>query len=184
MTQAVDPFAQADGSVSINPNVGPAGDPFGQPAGGGDFPKPLELNGALLLLTPVKVEVVPDKFAKDAGATTKRLSADTVVLTGLRKGESFDAMYWSQKPIVAAAESAQRKGVPSILGTLRRVPIGQAKKDGNYSTPDGGTDYAAFEAAIEAWRMGDAPIQFAWILEKFTDGEAQIARDYLASTSK
>jgi len=173
MTQNIDPFAQADGSQSTNPN---ALDPFAQPSGGGSYPKPIELMGMLLLLTPVKFEQV-QAYQQPAGVMTTRLSADTTILTGMRKGESFDAMFWSQKPIVAAAEKAKRDGFPMIVGTLRRVPIGADAKSGKYST------HELFEAHIEAWRpsMGGQPPQYAWILEKFTAGEAQIARDYLAS---
>jgi hypothetical protein len=166
----LDPFAQADGSPSVNPT-----DPFGQPSGGGgDFPKPAELNGCLLLLTPVKFEQV-QAYQQAPGVMATRLSADTVVLTGLRAGESFDSMYWSQKPIVAAAEKAVRDKIPAILGTLRRVPIGADAKSGKYPTTE------ALEAALDAWRPGSAPIQFAWVLEKFAPEDAQIARDYLAS---
>ena len=179
MTQAVDPFAQSDGSVSINPNAGTADDPFAQPTGGGEYPKPINLLGALLLITPVKIEEVADKFSDKAGATVKRLSADTTVLTGDRAGETFSEMFWSQKPIVAAAETAMRNGVSAILGTLRRVPIGQDKKENKYPTLE------AFEEALENWRpsMG-APIRSAWVLERFTDADAQIARDYLANPNK
>jgi hypothetical protein len=176
MTQAIDPFAQSDGSVSVNPNAAPAEDPFAQPSGGGDFPKLNELFGMLLLISPKLIEEVPDKFSSVVPAPmVKRLTADTTVLTGLRAGETFEAMYWSQKPIVSAARSAMDKGVPAILGTLRRVPIGQDKKENKYPTLE------AFEAALEAWRpaMG-APIRFAWILDKFTEGDAQIAREFLA----
>lgn len=176
MTQAVDPFAQSDGSISTNPNATPAGDPFDQPTGGGEYPKPINLLGALLLISPVKIDEVADKFSDKPGATVKRLSADTVVLTGDRAGESFSEMFWSQKPIVAAAETAMRNGVSAILGTLRRVPIGQDKKENKYPTLED------FETALENWRpsMG-APIRSAWILERFTEEDAKIARDYLAS---
>lgn len=177
MTQAIDPFAQSDGSISTNPNAAPAGDPFDQPAGGGEYPKPINLLGALLLITPVKIDTVADKFNTAVpNATTKRLSADTVVLTGDRAGESFSEMFWSQKPIVAAAETAMRNGVAAILGTLRRVPIGQDKKENKYPTLE------AFEEALENWRPSHgAPIRSAWILERFTEEDAKIARDYLAS---
>jgi len=167
MTNAIDPFAQADGSTSINPN---AADPFGQPSGGGDYLKPLDLLGALILLTPVKFEQVPAYQGKP-GEMVTRLSADTVVLTGDHAGRDFDAMFWSQKPIVAAAEKAKREGIPALLGTLRRVPIGADKKGGAYDT------HEKFEAQLEI-----APrTQYAWVLEKFTAEDAQIARAYLAS---
>lgn len=174
MTQAIDPFAQADGSASINPNTDPAADPFAQPGGGGDYLKPIDLLGSLILLSPVKIESVP-AYRDTSGKMVDRLSADTVVLTGKHKGESFDEMFWSQKPIVKAAAKAMRDGIPSILGTLRRVPIGQTKKDGTYST------HEAFEAALDAWRKGDPDIEYAWVLENFTDADRQIALEYLAS---
>lgn len=178
MTQAVDPFAQADGTAPTPPVTAPAGDPFNQPGGGGDYLKPANLRGALLLISPVKIEQVP-AYRDNSGKMVDRLSADTVVLTGEHAGTEFDAMYWSQKPIIKAAAKAMRDNVPSILGTLQRVPIGEDKKSGKYSTPEG-IDYAAFEAAMEAWRKGDPEIEYAWVLVNFTEDDAQIARDYLA----
>lgn len=173
MTQTTDPFAQADGSVSINPNAAPAADPFAQPGGGGDYLKPIDLLGALLLLTPIEIKKVPP-YRNPTGPVVDQLTADTVVLTGEHAGQEFDAMYWSQKPVIKAAARAMRDGIPAILGTLRRVPIGDDKKMGKYATLE------AFEAALDAWRMGQPEIQFAWILENFTPEEGQIARDFLA----
>lgn len=174
MTNDIDPFAQADGSQSAYPST--FLDPFGQPSGGGgDYPKAAELRGCLLLISPVKFEQV-QAYQAAPGVMATRLSADTVVLTGDRAGEEFDEMFWSQKPIVKAAEKAQREGVASILGTLQRVPIGADAKSGKYDT------YEKFEAYIDAWhpRLGGQPPQFAWVLAKFTPEERQIALDYLA----
>lgn len=171
----IDPFAQPNGAPSIDPS-----DPFGQPAGGGgSFPKPAELFGELLLITPLAVESVPDTYAKNKPGEPiqmkDRLTADTVVLTGERAGEEFDAMWWSQGPVVKAGQAALRKGVKAILGRLYRFPINEDKKAGKYTTRQD------LEMALASWKPGMPNVRIAWALEQFTAEDAQIARAYLAS---
>lgn len=163
---ASDPFAQNEG------NEFDAEDPFGQPAGGGNYPKAEELNGCLIMLTPVKVEEV-QKYRGKPGEMSERLSADTFVIDGERAGEEFDSMYWSQLPIVNAAKSAQRKGVKAILGRLRRFPISEDVKNGKFERGD----WEAIEAAIA--KGGKNVPQFAWVLDKYTEDDAKAAREAL-----
>jgi hypothetical protein len=173
MTQNIDPFAQADGSTSINPN---AGDPFSQPSGGGSYLKPVDLFGALILLTPIKIEEVKDNFDKGADPKlVERLTADTVVLDGVHAGKEFDAMWWSNAPIVGSGKAALERRSGAILGRLFRFPIGEDKKAGKYQTP------ADIEAALTAWRPGMPNVRFSWKLAPFNPEDAQVARAYLAS---
>lgn len=172
-TTPVDPFAAA------------AEDPFGQPSsGGGARPKPADLIGALIMLTPVKVEQQP-KYRGKPGETQDRLTADTVVLAGAGDwdGQSFDEMWWTNSPIVKAGQSALRKGQKMILGTLRRFPINEDVKAGTFAQGD----WKALEAALETWAknpMGSDKPSFAIALDQYTDEDAAKARDYLKKNVK
>jgi hypothetical protein len=162
-----DPFAQPSGNTATATI-----DPFGQPTGGGTYPKVADLFDALVLLTPVKVETVP-KYRGKPGETQDRLTADLVILDGPRAGEEYDSMWFGQIPIIKAAQTAMRKGVPSILGRVHRFPINEDK--GKYA------DRHALEAAIASWRPGAGePPSFAWALSPFDESDAQKARAYLA----
>jgi hypothetical protein len=167
-----DPFAQPSGNTAT---IDPTADPFGQPSTGGGFPKVHELFDALVLLTPIKIETV-QKYRGKPGETQERLTADVVILDGPRAGEEYDSMYLSQSPIIKAAKTALRTGVPSVLGRVHRYPTNEDKKAGKYTTRED------IEKALAAWRpgMGDAP-SFAWALSPFDEDDAQKARAYLAA---
>lgn len=173
MTQAIDPFAQADGTPSVNPNADPVADPFSQPVGGGEYPKIAELFGALIMLRPGEIKKVPDNFNK--GQEVDQLTADTIVLTGERAGEEYADMWWNNAPIVKAARHAMKNGSPAILGRLYRYPTNDDVKAGKYKTRED------VETALANWRPGTPNVRFAWVLENFTDADRQIALEYLAS---
>jgi hypothetical protein len=166
---SADPFAQPNGS-SATATI----DPFGQPTGGGTYPKVADLFDALVLLTPIKIDAVPDKFANVPGKMVDQLTADLVILDGPRAGEEYDSMWFNQQPIVKAAQAALRKGVPSILGRVHRYPRNDDK--GKYP------DREALETALASWRPGSGPApSYAWALSPFDENDAQKARAYLAA---
>lgn len=169
MTQAVDPFAQADGTPSIDPS-----DPFSQPVGGGEYPKIVELFGELLMLRPSGIKKVPDNFNK-TGPDVDQLVADTIVLSGQRAGEEYTDMWWNNAPIVKAARHAMNNGSPAILGRLYRYPTNDDVKAGKYKTRHD------IEVALANWRPGTPNVRFAWVLENFTPEDREIALAYLAS---
>lgn len=159
-------------------------DPFGQPAGG-TYPKPEDLEGSLLMFHPDKPsEMVANRFYKKEGDATHvaRLSVDTVVF-GPEGVEEYTDMYWSQQVIIRACEQALKPGAkPLVLGRL--VKVGQ--KDNREKLKYGETpeDYAA---AREEWlkKSGKGPEpKHVWILAQFTDDDAALARDYIASQQK
>jgi hypothetical protein len=164
-----DPFAQPGASA-------PSGDPFGQPAGGGNFPKVKEMFGQLIMLTPREVVPVKDNFDKDGVKMKDRLTADLVVLTGDLAGTECSDMWWNQSPIVKSGEIALRKGVKMILGRLYRFPLTEDKNSGKWK------DRHAIEQGLLDFRAGtiDDPPRFAWAMEQYDEADAQIARDYLA----
>lgn len=157
-------------------------DPFSAPAsGGGKYPK-LEirdenneivrdddncLRGRLLMITPLKSEIVADKLSKTPGATQERITADVVVLDGSPIGPpegereatpaAFDGMYFSQKALVSQLRKALKANMAGadprrmVLGRLEKEP---PKEKGRYPT---------------------------WVLRDFTPEDAQKARDYLAT---
>lgn len=162
MTQQTE-FAHGDGSGTAAPPP-----QFAQPSGGGVFPKPTDLVGELVMLTPVKVETVP---GYEGRGTVDRLTADTVVLTGARRGE-YPEMWWNQETIVKNGKSilrAAQTGAPvtPILGRIVRFP--QKGNRDKYPTPE------AIEAALAAWRPGMPEIKFAWGLSRFSDEDMAIA---------
>lgn len=188
-TAVKDPFAQADGAAS---NGKSEKDPFGQPATGGNFPKPADLWGCLIMITPKKIEEVKDNFDKEGLKMVSRLTADTMVIDGPPVeeiishglpepsdtysrfvGKSYPRMWWSQSPIVKAAEVALDEGTEAILGRLWRFPIGDDKE--KYE------DRWELEEAMNNWRPGQGqPPRYAWSLERYTDEEAQMARRVIA----
>lgn len=174
MTQ--DPFGNASGDV--------AGDPFGQPeGGGGKYPKAEDLLGVLLMISPIEITNVPKppKFGGKPGEMVEQLTADTVVLPDsvddLASAEEYHSMWWGQAGIVGAGKIAKRKGVPAILGRLWRFPVSEDKKDGTYHTRQD------IEAAFVKFENRELkmPPRFAWSLEKFSPEDAEIARAYLAN---
>jgi hypothetical protein len=160
-------FAHGDGS-----GTQAAPPTFAQPTGGGVFPKPVDIVGELVMLTPVKIEQVPGYEGK---GFVDRLTADTVVLTGSRRGE-YPEMWWNQETIVKNAKSILRQAsqggqITPILGRLVRFP--QKNNRDKYPTPE------AIEAALANWRPGQPDVKFAWGLSRFSDEDAQIATAWI-----
>jgi hypothetical protein len=193
-TAKKDPFANA---ANAEGNGQPAKDPFGQPAGGGGFPKVADLLGCLLLIKPIKVEEVPDY--QDRTKMRDQLTADVTVIDGppakeftdrgqtppdvsAYVGKTYNSMWLNNKTLISAGEAALRDGTPSILGRLWRFPQTSEVKAGKYTDRH---DLEAKEAEIQAnWRPGmppPEPPKIAWGLEKYTEEEAQMARDFLAA---
>lgn len=182
-----DPFAQA---ATAESNGAPAADPFGQPATGGNFPKLADLLGCLLMLTPSKIEEVPDNFNK--GQTTNRLTTTVLVCDGPPLdqyteagvappsedsyakwvGKSYPRMWINSSPIVKAAEVAMEENTKAILGRLWRFPVSDDKE--KYA------DRWELEQALLNWRPGQSQIRYAWSLERYTDEEATLAREVIA----
>lgn len=166
------PFQSAAGSTVA------ANNPFMQPASGGNFPKIDDLFTRLVLMTPVKLDIVP-KPEKFGGGTQERYTTDVVVLDGgeFEFGElpyEIDGMYFSQANIVGALKGAQRKAT-AVLGRIQRQPIKDDRP--KYTTPDGKLDLAKFEADLAK----DRNLSFAWGIGEFTDSDAALAMKYLES---
>jgi hypothetical protein len=186
-TAVKDPFA-APSTEEAKAAGGPAKDPFGQPATGGNFPKLADLWGCLLMITPRKIEEVPDNFNK--GQTTNRLTADVLVVDGppadvLAEHEmampggverfvtkNYPRMWINSGPIVKAANVALEDGTPSILGRLWRFPVSDDR--------DKYEDRWELEHALLNWRPGQAQIRSAWSLEGYTEDDAVKARALIA----
>jgi hypothetical protein len=149
-------------------------DPFTQPSSA-KHPKVNDLFGRLLLLTPSVIEKVPGYQNK---GVVDRVTADVVVLDGGEfEGSPTPAlitdMYFSQAALVGTLRKALRTGQP-VLGRLYRNPT----KDNSSKYPT----REALEAAFTAWRPGQEAIQYVWTLEGFTEDEAAVARQYLATS--
>lgn len=179
MTQT-DPFATPDAK-----STAPAPQDFGQPTGGGGYPKPIELNGSLLILeVGGSITMQPGQNKDDNGQPimVKRAEATThVVLAGPDAaeyaGQSFDDMFWSQMSMVKSLEKAAAKGQKMLLGTLRRFPQNVEK-----GKPNGCQTWQEIEQAFDDYRdrkRRDEP-KFAWALEQYTEADAVAAREYLA----
>lgn len=187
-TAKKDPFANASNAEG---NGQPAKDPFGQPASGGGFPKVGDLFGHLLMITPIKVEEVPD--FQDKTKTREQLTATVAVIDGPPEpyadpenpspwvGRTFPNMWLNNKTLVSAGQAALADGTPAILGRLWRFPTSADVKEGKYSDRHDLEAKMAEETA--AWRPGQKPLdhRYALGLEKYTDEEAQLARDFLAA---
>jgi hypothetical protein len=186
-TPAKDPFKQA---ANAEGNGQPAKDPFGQPATGGGFPKVADLFGHLLMVTPIKIAEVPD--FQDKTKMREQLTAHVDVIDGPPPeyagdepstwvGRTLPNMWLNNKTLVSAAAAAMAEGTPAILGRLWRFPTSDDVKAGKY------TDRHDLEAkmieANKAWRPGQPPLDFRYALglEKYTDEEAQLAREFIAA---
>lgn len=170
-------FGQADGSTA--PAVKAA---FGQPAqggGAGSFITPSDLVGQLSLITPIKIESVPNDKGKP-GEMKDRLTCDVVILTGPNAGREVLNQWLESVAIVGAAETALRQGTPAILGRLARLPMKGCREA--YPTPE------ALEAAYATWdnmtkiqqeASGMVEPRHFYKLMPHTDEEAALAMAYL-----
>jgi hypothetical protein len=151
-------------------------DPFSGPAPQSERPRVLDLFGRLLLIVPVKVEIVKNTLSKEPGATQERMTADVVVLDGgqLSFGGNpeklggaphtkvapvpmkIDRLYMSQAGLVSQCRVAlarRQSGQPGGM-VLGRLSVGQAKEAGQ-----------------------NAP----YLLTEATEADKAIARQYLAN---
>ena len=172
-------------------------DPFGQPTGGGNYPKLDDLEGNLILLRPSKVETVPGYQGK---GTTDRATADCWVfgpnVFGIDNGkggriphdkpdlsavEKYDDMYFSQAGIVPSCKQALKPdGLPYVLGVVSKFPSKKSKEAG-IDTPE------KLEDALTKWLRGggkgEKP-QFAWGLGTYNDDQAKAARELIDSFNR
>ena len=161
-------------------------DPFGQPSAG-NYPKPDDLDGSLLLFRPTKpADMVPNRFAKtpEDPTHTQRISVDTTVFDENGEPETYPDMYWSQSVIIRACEQSLKPGSkPFVLGRLVKV----ATKDSREKLKIGETaeDYrtARAEWLRKGGKSGSEP-RHVWILDQFDDDDAALARKYIASLQR
>lgn len=90
---------------------------FGQPSGGGNWIKPAEINGHLILIT--KVHAIEKHFDNLKDAEVDRAEFDMVDLNGDR--ELQVSMYNSHPGIVNKLKSAMRQG-NGVLGRIGQAP--------------------------------------------------------------
>lgn len=159
-------FAGAQGDRRV-PNFTGAG-------GSGNFKSANDLIGDLLMLTPIKVEEVPQK-PEYGGGVKRRLTADTVVLDGPHKGD-YPSMWWGQKVIVEKADDILRRDTDQIiLGRLVRKPKKEFTK--YWATADD------LEAAFDKAARGETPPipqnAYFWTMLDMSDEDVAIATAYV-----
>lgn len=157
-------------------------DPFGRPTGG-NYPRPEDLEGELIMLRPTKVEMVQNRFDRDGSKPlVERAEADTVVF-GPDGYEEYPDMFWSQAVFVTACKQALKSGAkPFILGRLQKV----ATKDTQEKLKIGNTP-VEFATARQGWLAkggkGTEP-KHVWVFGEYSDEDAQRARDYIKGKAK
>lgn len=156
----------------------PENDPFGRPTSGGR-PKLEELEGHLLLIQPTKLDLkVKGKYGEQ-----DRITADVAVLDAEGGVDEIDALFISTKGLVPMLSRCLKPGNrPSVLGTLEKYPTKEyydaAEKKGE------GDPVKGINAMLEEWAKkgakGEKP-QFFWNLADYSDADANVARQYMAS---
>jgi hypothetical protein len=113
-----------------------------------------ETRGALMLITPLRIERTDDKFSKEPGATKEVIVADVVVLNEKKPAKSEEHTdVWVFSGYLRGALRGY-VGERKVLGRLTNTEDTSKKKDrGNYY-----------------WELLDA-----------TDEEVEVAKAYLAS---
>lgn len=148
-------------------------DPFGQPTGGGNYPKMDDLEGCLILLKPSKVETVPGYQGK---GTTERATADCWVFgpdLDPTKVEKYSDMYFSQAGIVPSCkQSLKPDGQPYVLGVVAKFPSKKLRESGVDTTEKVNEAYAKW---LRGGGKGEKP-QFAWGMDQYNDDQAKAAR--------
>jgi hypothetical protein len=167
-----DPFASASGNT--------AGDPFGQPVGGGGgkYPSMIDMRGCLLLINPTEFDPKAPGF-EEGDKPRERFTVDLAILDGKpmnaddepwEVGAWYEGMFISQGNICRVLKP-QFKAKGMVLGRLQRVPRkNEAEK---YPTLE-----KLEEAITRAARRGDK-VNFSWSLAEFTPEDAKIAREFL-----
>lgn len=150
-------------------------DEFEQPASG--YGKVEDLEGALCLITPRKIESVPNRFKP--GENQNRATCDVVVLDGPNAGAEHTGMYISQVAMVSRLAGPLSRG-GKLLTRVERQPNRQAIKDGLDTIEK-------VDEALKKWAAkggkGAKP-QFVWVMSAYTDADAEVARAYLARKPK
>lgn len=156
-------------------------DLFGRPAGS-NYPKPEDLEGALLLLrSSGPIESIAQK-PEYGGGMRDRARADTVVF-GPDGVEEYSDMFWSQTVVVNALKQSMKEGAkPYVAGHLVKV----ATKASRDALKIGETPEAYAEARnkwLKGGGKGTEP-KHVWIFSDFTEDEAQRIREHLAGKQK
>jgi len=167
MTETIttDPFA-----------AGTEDDPFNRPNAGGGFPKLEDLEGQLLLIKPLAIKAVPDRFAPaDSPRLKDRATCDVTVFQEDGTHRTFRSMYISQAgllPQLAQILEDANPNKPFVLGVLGMLPNKDAKSKGIDTREK-------LKAGLDAWvkrgGKGDKPGYF-WGLDAFTPEQANQAR--------
>jgi hypothetical protein len=137
------------------------------------------------LIRPTKVEMVTNRFDRDGSKPmTERATADVTVF-GPEGIEEYGDMYLSQAVLLGACKQALKPGAkPFVLGRLVKLATRETQEKLKLdNTPE------AFATAREAWlKKGGKPANMepkhVWILQDFTDDDAQKARDFIASKAR
>lgn len=157
----IDPFSATAAGIDDD-------DIFGDPKRS-SYPAIGSLLHKLLIMTPVKMEMVPDN--NNPGKMQERWSIDTVVIHEDGSADEYDAMYWSHKSIALAAAKAQKDRRP-MLGTLHLFPVQATKK----TLPT--EDLLLADEDIQRWLArgkGLPPTPVAWALEPATPDQKKVA---------
>jgi hypothetical protein len=157
-------------------------DLFGQPTRSA-YPKVEDLEGMLLLIKPIRIEVVPNRFDRDGTKpTVERATADVVVF-GPEGYEEYGDMYLSQAVLLSACKNGLKPGAkPFVLGRLVKVATKETQEKLKIdNSPE------AFATARQAWiakgGKGTEP-KHVWVLDSFTDEDAGRARAYVTEKAK
>jgi hypothetical protein len=137
-----------------------------------NFPKIPDLVGALIMISPIKVEQVPNTFK--SGELSARLTADVVVFDGSHEGD-YTNMWLSQAVFIRTAEPILRKNNgQKVLGRLRRVP----KPEHLEIWPDSEALEKGFTEQGPG-KPGPAFNSFTWVIDAPTAADKARALGYL-----
>lgn len=156
-----------------------ATDPFGDPNGGGSFPKLEDLEDTLVLIRPKAINMVADRFHKpqdgEAQRLKKRATTDVTVFKADGTHTTFRGMYISQVGLVGELERVLEDANPNrpfVLGVVGMLPNKEAKAAG-IDTREKLKD--ALAAWVKKGGRGDKPGYF-WGLDPATDAQKAVAR--------
>lgn len=176
-----DPFAAAQ--VSSTGTATAVEDPFGQKPSEiktSDFPGMDDLDKAVLVIQPTKLDKdLPNPLGK-AGDTRDRITADVTVIDAQNPAKSVTHrdMYLSQGALIGQLKNlVETRGM--LLGVLRRH---RAKL-----TPEGFNTPDEVDKMLTDWIAAGARGQkpsFAWKLADFTEAQKNSAMEWYRSKSR